>query len=303
MPLDDRQVDESEVLRLFERLPEDGTARDELVARFQPLAEYFARRFAGRGEPIEDLNQVANIGLLGAIDRFDPTREVRFATYAAATILGELKRHLRDKAWALRVPRPLQELGLRMNGVMPQLSQELGRSATIQELADRLEATPEDVLEAIDAAQAYSTASLDAPVGEGERSPIETMGGVDPSFELVERWSEIAPAIKDLPDRERRVLYLRFFEGKTQSEIAEDIGVSQMHVSRILSQTIGSLRATVVGDEPTPVWDDTRGGERDVQRPSPGSSDAPLLEDARPAGANQAPDDDQGNAREDASAE
>ena len=281
MPLDDRHVDESEVLRLFERLPEDGTARDDLVAMFQPLAEYFARRFAGRGEPVEDLKQVANIGLLSAIDRFDPAREVRFSTYAAATILGELKRHLRDKAWAIRVPRPLQELGLRMNRVMPQLSQELGRSPTIHELAERLDAAPEDVLEAMDAAQAYSTASLDAPVGEGERSPMETVGGVDPSFELVERWSAIAPAIKDLPERERRVLYLRFFAGMTQSEIADDIGVSQMHVSRILSNTLELLRATAVS----------------------GSSDAPLLEDARAAGADQAADDDEDDPHEDASAE
>ena len=277
MPIDDREVDGSEVLRLFERLPEDGTARDELVARFQPLAEYFARRFAGRGEPIEDLYQVADIGLLGAIDRFDPTREVRFATYAAATILGELKRHFRDKAWAIRVPRPLQELGLRMNKVMPQLSQELGRSPTIQELAERLEATPEDVLDAMDAAQAYSVASLDAPMGEGERSPSETVGGIDPSFELVERWSAIAPAIDDLPDRERRVLYLRFFAGMTQSEIAEDIGVSQMHVSRILSNTLELLRAAAVS----------------------GSSDAPIPDGARPAGS----DDDESHTREDASAE
>jgi RNA polymerase sigma-B factor len=250
MPLDERQVDEAEVLRLFERIPHDDAARDELVAKFQPLAEYFARRFTGRGEPIEDLNQVANIGLLSAIDRFDPTREVRFSTYAAATILGELKRHLRDKGWAIRVPRPLQELGLRMNRLIPQLSQELGRSPTVQELADRLEATPEEVLEARDAAQAYSTASLDAPIGEGERSPVETVGGDDPSFELVERWTAIAPAVKSLPERERRVLYLRFFSGMTQSEIAEDIGVSQMHVSRILSNTLERLRAAADATKP-----------------------------------------------------
>jgi RNA polymerase sigma-B factor len=252
MPLDERQVDEAEVLRLFERIPEDNTARDELVAKFQPLAEYFARRFAGRGEPVDDLYQVANIGLLSAIDRFDPSREVRFATYAAATILGELKRHLRDKAWAIRVPRPLQELGLRMNRVIPQLTQESGRSPTIQELADRLEASPEDVLEAMDAAQAYSTASLDAPVGEEGRSPMETIGERDPSLDVVERWTSIAPAIKDLPDRERRVLFLRFFSGMTQSEIAEDIGVSQMHVSRILSHTLERLRAAAMDDSTEP---------------------------------------------------
>jgi RNA polymerase sigma-B factor len=247
-PFDERQVDETDVLRLFERIPEDNAVRDELVTKFQPLAEYFARRFAGRGEPIEDLNQVANIGLLSAIDRFDPTHEVHFATYAAATILGELKRYLRDKAWAIKVPRPLQELGLRLNRLIPQLSQELARSPTIQELADRLEATPEDVVEAMDAAQAYSTMSLDAPIGEEGRSPLETIGGSDPSLELVDRWSAIAPAIKDLPDRERRVLYLRFFSEMTQSEIAEKIGVSQMHVSRILSHTLERLRAAATDE-------------------------------------------------------
>jgi RNA polymerase sigma-B factor len=261
MPLDEHQLDETEVIRLFERIPQDNAARDELVTRFQPLAEYFARRFVGRGEPIEDLNQVATIGLLSAIDRFDPAREVRFATYAAATILGELKRHLRDKAWAVKVPRPLQELGLRVNRLLPQLSQELGRSPTIQELADRLEATPDDVFEAMDAAQAYSVASLDAPIGEEGRSPLETIGESDQSQELVDRWTAIAPAIKDLPDRERRVLYLRFFSEMTQSEIARQIGVSQMHVSRILSHTLELLRAATTedvveleatrGDEPT----------------------------------------------------
>jgi RNA polymerase sigma-B factor len=259
MPLDERHVDETELLRLFERLPEDNAARDELVARFQPLAEYFARRFSGRGEPIEDLNQVANIGLIGAIDRFDPSREVRFTTFAAATILGELKRHLRDKAWAIRVPRQLQELGLRMNRLIPQLSQELGRSPTIQELAVRLEATPEDVLEAIDAVQAYSTVSLDAPIGEEGGSPLDLIGERDPSLELVERWAAISPAIKELPDRERRVLYLRFFSGMTQSEIAEDLGVSQMHVSRILSHTLERLRGSAMSEAVEP--EEIRGEE------------------------------------------
>ncbi len=149
-----------------------------------------------------------------------------------------------------------------MNRLMPQLSQELGRSPTIQELADRLEATPEGVLEAMDAAQAYSTASLDAPIGEEGRSPLEALGESDPSIELVDRWLAIAPAIKDLPDRERRVLYLRFFSEKTQSKIAEEIGVSQMHVSRILSHTLERLRAAArddaVGSE------ETRGEEPDV---------------------------------------
>lgn len=270
-PPDGGRIGEAEVLRLFDRMAEDTGARDELVVAFQPLVEYFARRFAGRGEPIEDLTQVANIGLLSAIDRFDPTREVRFATYASATIVGELKRHLRDRAWTIRVPRPLQELGLRLNRLVPQLSQELGRSPTIQELAERSDSQPEEVLEAMDAAQAYSTASLDAPIGEGGRSPMESIGGDDPSLELVERWTAISPAIKDLPDRERRVLYLRFFSGMSQSEIAEEIGVSQMHVSRILTQTLERLRVAASRD--VSEQEETRGEEPDASHPSPGRPD------------------------------
>jgi RNA polymerase sigma-B factor len=260
--LEEGRVDEAEVRALFERLPEDRGARDEIVVRFGAFAEYFARRFAGRGESVEDLTQVANIGLLNAIDRFDPTREVSFATYAAATIVGELKRHLRDKAWTIRVPRPLQELALRMNRLIPQLSQELGRSPTIQEIADAADATPEDVLEAMDAAQAYSPSSLDAPIGEEGRTPLETIGGNDPSLDLIDRWTAIAPSIKDLPDRERRVLYLRFFSGLTQSQIAEEIGVSQMHVSRILAQTLERLRAAVADADAT--GDGTRGEHADA---------------------------------------
>ncbi|MGE5460093.1 MAG: SigB/SigF/SigG family RNA polymerase sigma factor [Solirubrobacterales bacterium] len=259
---EERRIDEAEVRALFERLPEDRSARDEIVVRFRSFAEYFARRFAGRGEPVEDLAQVANIGLLNAIDRFDPEREVSFSTYAAATIAGELKRHLRDKGWAIRVPRPLQELGLRMNRVIPRLSQELGRSPTIQEIATEVDATPEDVLEAMDAAQAYSPSSLDAPIGEEGRTALETIGGDDPSLDLIDRWSAIAPSIKDLPDRERRVLYLRFFSGLTQSQIAEEIGVSQMHVSRILAQTLERLRAAA-GDA-VETAEGTRGEHADA---------------------------------------
>lgn len=149
-----------------------------------------------------------------------------------------------------------------MNRLIPQLSQELGRSPTIQEVADRLEATPEDVLEAMDAAQAYSTESLDAPIGDEGPSPVETMGGTDPSLESIDRWIAIAPAIKDLSDRERRVLYLRFFSEMTQSEIAEEIGVSQMHVSRILSNTLERLR--VAANDASIASEGARGEEPDV---------------------------------------
>ena len=238
----DREVE----VALFKRLPGDTAARGELVEMFLPLAEYLARRFDRRGEPLEDLVQVASVGLLNAIDRFDVERDVQFSTYAAVTIIGELKRHFRDKGWAIRVPRRLQEVGLRVNAVLPVLSQELGRSPTVEEIAARCEASPEEILDAMEAVQAYSTTSLDSPVGEEGAAPIDVLGGDDPSLEILEGWASIAPAVKELPERERRVLYLRFFRGLTQSEIAGEVGVSQMHVSRILSQTLTFLRGAVL---------------------------------------------------------
>ena len=237
---------------LFAMRPDDG-AREELARRFLPLAEYLARRFSGRGESQEDLLQVASLGLLNAIDRFDLNRDVQFSTYAAVTIVGELKRHFRDKGWAVRVPRRLQEIGLRINSVLPELSQELGRSPTIDEIAARCDASSEEVLEAMEASQAYSTSTLDAPATEEGAAPIEVLGTDDPSMAVLEEWASVAPAVRDLPQRERTVLYLRFFRGMTQSEIAKEIGVSQMHVSRILAQTLRTLRsavATVEGAEP-----------------------------------------------------
>jgi RNA polymerase sigma-B factor len=233
--------DDTEVERLFARMP-DPQAREEIATRFLAFAEYLARRFGGRGESLEDLTQVATIGLLNAIDRFDPAREVQFSTYAAATIVGELKRYFRDKGWALRVPRRLQELAVQVNRALPELTQTLGRSPTIPELAAHLGVETDDIADAMDAVQAYSTSSLDTPMGEEGKAPIDALGGEDPSMALLEEWSSIAPAVAELSSRDRRVLYLRFFRGLTQSEIAEDVGVSQMHVSRILTQTLEKLR-------------------------------------------------------------
>jgi RNA polymerase sigma-B factor len=244
--------DEVDERALFARLPDDTEAREELVRRFLPLAEYLARRFAGRGEAQDDLFQVASLGLLNAIDRFDLDREVQFSTYAAVTIVGELKRHFRDKGWAVRVPRRLQEVGLRVNAVLPELSQELGRSPTIEEISVRAGASAEEILEAMEASQAYSTSSLDAPAGEEGAAPIDVLGGEDPSLGVLEEWASIAPAVRDLPQRERTVLYLRFFRGLTQSEIAREVGVSQMHVSRILAQTLRTLREAVQPDPTSP---------------------------------------------------
>jgi RNA polymerase sigma-B factor len=238
----DREEDDAEILSLFVLLPDDPQAREQLVVRFQPLAKYLARRFAGRGEESEDLIQVAQIGLLKAIDRFDPERGVRFSTYAAATIVGELKRHFRDKAWAVRVPRRLQELVLAYQRALPVLGQRLGRSPTALEAAEYLGVAREDVVDAIDASQAYSAEPLDAPAAASGHPPTGELGAADPSMAIVELWADLAPAIKELSQRDRSVLYLRFVRDLTQSEIAQEIGVSQMHVSRILTQTIERLR-------------------------------------------------------------
>ena len=226
---------------LFGRLPDEG-AREELLIRHRPLALYLARKFTGRGESIEDLEQVATLALLKAIDRLDPARDVKFSTFATITIIGELKRHLRDKGWAIRVPRPIQELAVRINRLMPDLTQELGRSPTVAELAKGSGSSEEEVLEALDASRAYTADSLDAPTGDDDFSTADTLAAPDDRFESLESWQMVAPLIRGLPERERTILYLRFFEEKTQSEIAGQLGISQMHVSRLLAKTLAQLR-------------------------------------------------------------
>jgi RNA polymerase sigma-B factor len=247
-PAEDRETRER-TAELFSRLPDDASAREELVHLYQPLAEYLARKFAGRGEAVEDLIQVASIGLLNAVDRFDMSREVQFPTYAAVTIVGELKRHFRDKGWSVRVPRRLQEVGLRVNRVLGELWQELGRSPTVAEIAKKLELPEEQILEAMEAMQAYSTTSLDAPIGEDGLTHGDMLPQDDDSLELLEAWASVGPTMRKLPRRERRILYLRFFKGLTQTEIADQLGISQMHVSRLLSQTLAQLRGAI--EEPS----------------------------------------------------
>ncbi|MGH2740513.1 MAG: SigB/SigF/SigG family RNA polymerase sigma factor [Actinomycetota bacterium] len=241
----DEAHDDSETISLFERLSEDPTARDEITEQYLSLADYLARRFQGRGEAIDDLTQVARVGLLNAIDRFDPKRGVKFSTYATTTIVGELKHHFRDRAWALRVPRRLQEIGRRLNSLVGELSHELGRSPSIREMAQRAALDVEEVLEALEAQQAYATHSLDAPLDEEGRTSADVLGNEDDEIEKLEGWSSVAPAIRDLPRRERRIIYLRFFRGRTQVEIADELGISQMHVSRILTRTLARLREEV----------------------------------------------------------
>jgi RNA polymerase sigma-B factor len=216
--------------------------RDELVSAHLGLAEYLARRFANRGEPLDDLIQVASLGLLKALDRFDPERGVEFSTYATHTIVGELKRHFRDKGWSIRAPRRMQELYLRLGKVVASMGQELGRSPTIAELAMEVKVSEEEVLEALEAGQAYRSASLDVATEEGE-SLATRLGEEDPSLEDAERRATLSPLLAQLTPRERLILQLRFFDGLTQSEIANRLQISQMHVSRLLARSLAQLRA------------------------------------------------------------
>lgn len=221
----------------------DEPLRQELVTAHLGLAEYLARRFANRGEPLDDLVQVASLGLIKAVDRFDPQRGVEFSTFSTHTIVGELKRHFRDKGWAIRTPRRTQELYLRLGKVVASLSQKLGHSPTIAELAAEVEVSEEEVLEALEAGQGYRSASLDAPVGDEEGETLGTLlGEEDLSLEDAESRATLSPLLARLPPRERLILHLRFFEGLTQSEIANRLHISQMHVSRLLARSVSELR-------------------------------------------------------------
>jgi RNA polymerase sigma-B factor len=238
------QLPKDEVKRLFRQLRqrEDPDIRRTLIESHLGLVEYLARRFAGRGEPLDDLVQVAGIGLVKAVDRFDPDRNVEFSTYATPTIVGELKRHFRDKGWAVRVPRRLQELNLRLGSVISKLSQDLQRSPTVAEIAKAAEATEDEVLEALDSTHAYSLISLDAAPDREGLSYHDQIGYVDDALESLEDRVSVGPLLKELPPRERHMLHLRFFKGMTQSEIADELGISQMHVSRLLAKTLATLR-------------------------------------------------------------
>jgi RNA polymerase sigma-B factor len=219
--------------------------REPLVEQFIGLVEFLARRFRNRGEPLEDLVQVGTIGLLKAIDRFDLDREVEFSTYATPTIVGELKRHFRDKGWAVRVPRRLQELHLELTKVVGHLGHDLGRAPTVAEIAKAASITEEEVLEGLEIAQAYNFTSLDAPIDTddgGSTSFADQLGEDDEHLENLEYRASLAPEMAKLPERDRTILYLRFFKGLTQSEIADKLGISQMHVSRLLNRTLSTLR-------------------------------------------------------------
>jgi RNA polymerase sigma-B factor len=223
----------------------DPAARAQLVERFLPLARQLARRYQRGGEQLDDLVQVASLGLLKAIDRFDPARETAFSSFAVPTILGELKRHFRDKGWSVRVPRDLQEMAVRVDRVADDMSRELGRAPTPGEIAERTGASLEQVLEAREASAAYRAVSLDRPRSDEDDdgdSYADAFGAEDPGYGLAEDSATVDRLMRVLTEREREVLRLRFEEDLTQSEIGQRVGVSQMHVSRLIRQSIARLR-------------------------------------------------------------
>ena len=241
----------------FAEFTADGTGaarrtecRDALVHLHLPLVDHCARRFRNRGEPFDDLLQVGTIGLLKSIDRFDPERGVEFSTYATPTIIGEIKRYFRDKGWAIRVPRRLQELRMTIATATSDLSQSLGRSPTPREIGELIGVSVEEVMEGLESSNAYSTLSLDAGgdgSDEGGPSIMDAIGENDAALEHVEIRESIKPLLEQLPAREKQILMLRFFGGMTQSQIAAEIGVSQMHVSRLLNRTLEQLRESLHG--------------------------------------------------------
>jgi RNA polymerase sigma-B factor len=244
MSLDaDRKQELREKFAQFAQTREEAV-RAELIEAHLGLAEYLARRFANRGEPLDDLVQVASMGLVKAVDRFEPERGLEFSTYATHTVVGELKRHFRDKGWAVRVPRRMQELHLRLSTLVSSLNQDLGRSPTVAEIAQAAGVSEEEVLEALEAGQAYRFASLDAPApGEQTGTLAASIGEEDVSMADVEHRVALSPLMAKLPERQQRILHLRFFDGLTQSEIALRLGISQMHVSRLLARSLAQLRA------------------------------------------------------------
>jgi RNA polymerase sigma-B factor len=240
---------------LLRRYHEHGDlqAREQLIEQYMSLVRSLARRYSYRGEQLEDLVQIGAIGLIKAIDRFDLERGVELTTYATPNIIGEIKRHFRDKGWSVRVPRGLQELNVQLSRLIEQLTVQFGRSPTIGELAKASDSTEEEVLEALESGRAYSSLSLSTGGGGGdgdeELDPLESIGEEEHEYEVSEDRAVLAPGFRALDDRERRILHLRFFEGLTQSLIAQMVGISQMHVSRLIRRSLEKIRAEIAEDE------------------------------------------------------
>jgi len=230
--------------------PRREALRDELVTGYLPVAQHIARRFAHRGEPLDDLVQVATVGLINAIDRYEPDRGTDFFSFAVPTISGEVRRHFRDQGWAMRVPRRLKDLHVSLNAAVAELSQGLGRAPRPSELAEKLGLPTNEVLEGLAAGQAYRGSSLDEMLSGDESGTTlgDLLGEADAELERVDYQQSLQPLLAELPDRERTILMLRFFGNMTQTQIADRVGVSQMHVSRLLAQTLAKLRERLEAD-------------------------------------------------------
>ena len=242
---------------LLRKYHEEGDlqAREKLIEQYMALVRSLARRYSYRGEQLEDLVQIGAIGLIQAIDRFDLDRGVELTTYATPNIIGEIKRHFRDKGWAVRVPRGLQELNVQLSRLVESQTVELGRSPTIPELAKAAGVEEEAVLEALESGRAYSSLSLSTGGGGGDGDedldPMESIGTVEHEFEVSEDRAVLAPGFRVLDERERKILQLRFFDGLTQSQIAQQVGISQMHVSRLIRRSLEKIRSEIAADEPS----------------------------------------------------
>jgi RNA polymerase sigma-B factor len=237
----------SELITAMAALPAGHPSRSELrdraIEAWLPLARHLAQRYAGRGEPADDLFQVAVVGLIKAVDRWEADRGVDFAGYAIPTIVGEIKRHFRDRTWSVRVPRRLQEMRLAITAANASLSHQLGRAATVADIAAHLNVTEEEVLEGLEGARAYNATSLSTPVSaDGNTELGDTLGGEDREFDAVEFRVALGPALATLDEREQRIVHLRFYGNLTQTQIAEQVGISQMHVSRLLTRALAKLR-------------------------------------------------------------
>jgi RNA polymerase sigma-B factor len=242
---------------LLRRYHEHGdlAAREQLIEQYMSLVRSLARRYAYRGEQLDDLVQIGAIGLIKAIDRFDLDRGVELTTYATPNIIGEIKRHFRDKGWSVRVPRGLQELNVQLSRLIEQLTVQLARSPTIPELAKAAGVEEEQVLEALESGRAYSSLSLNTGGGsdeEGELDPLESIGTEEHQYSVSEDRAVLAPGFRALDERERMILHLRFFEGLTQSQIAQQVGISQMHVSRLIRRSLEKIREEIAGDQELP---------------------------------------------------
>jgi RNA polymerase sigma-B factor len=255
--LEERRIadrDATDLLRTLSVLPAQHPSRAALrrqaIEAWLPLAQHLAHRFSGRGEPVDDLIQTATVGLIKAVDKFDPERGVEFAAYAVPTIVGEIKRHFRDHTWDVRVPRRLQELRLVISEASGTLAQRLGRSPTVPDLAAHLKLTEEEIIEGLEGARAYHAVSLQTPAPTGDRGTElgDLLSSDNNDMELAELRVALAPALATLTEREQRILTMRFYGNMTQSQIAERIGISQMHVSRLLARALATLRGELTED-------------------------------------------------------